>query len=81
MLSHFKIGLFCSSKRQSQYGFNKVSLIISQAQVNEDTTMKRFKPRARGRSYPIKILTCHISIILKDIDLASKYLNENYYIL
>ncbi|KAL5552577.1 hypothetical protein UlMin_039978 [Ulmus minor] len=32
-------------------GFNKTSLIISQAQVNEGTTMKRFKPRPRRRSY------------------------------
>ena len=57
-------------------GFNEASLIISQAQVNEGTTMKRFKPRARGRSYPIKRPTCHITIILKDIDLAQEYLNE-----
>nr|QWK47902.1 ribosomal protein L22 [Planera aquatica]QWK48250.1 ribosomal protein L22 [Ulmus alata]QWK48337.1 ribosomal protein L22 [Ulmus americana]QWK50333.1 ribosomal protein L22 [Ulmus rubra]QWK47989.1 ribosomal protein L22 [Planera aquatica] len=60
-------------------GFNEASLIISQAQVNEGTTMKRFKPRARGRSYPIKRPTCHITIILKDIDLAQEYLNENDY--
>ena len=53
-------------------GFNEASLIISQAQVNEGTTMKRFKPRARGRSYPIKRPTCHITIILKDIDLAQE---------
>nr|QOE56521.1 ribosomal protein L22 [Zelkova serrata]QWK51199.1 ribosomal protein L22 [Zelkova serrata] len=66
-------------------GFNEASLIISQAQVNEGTTMKRFKPRARGRSFPIKRPTCHITIILTDIDLAqeylNEYLNENDYIL
>ncbi|TFH84706.1 hypothetical protein EQG41_21010, partial [Billgrantia azerbaijanica] len=27
------------------------------------------KPRARGRSYPIKKPTCHITIVLKDISL------------
>nr|QWK50852.1 ribosomal protein L22 [Zelkova abelicea]QWK50939.1 ribosomal protein L22 [Zelkova carpinifolia]QWK51026.1 ribosomal protein L22 [Zelkova carpinifolia] len=66
-------------------GFNEANLIISQAQVNEGTTMKRFKPRARGRSFPIKRPTCHITIILTDIDLAqeylNEYLNENDYIL
>ena len=31
--------------------------------------MKKFKPRARGRSYPIKRPTCHISIVVKDISL------------
>nr|YP_010396255.1 ribosomal protein L22 [Phyllostylon rhamnoides]QWK47815.1 ribosomal protein L22 [Phyllostylon rhamnoides]UQJ74593.1 ribosomal protein L22 [Phyllostylon rhamnoides] len=53
-------------------GFNETSLIISQAQVNEGSTLKRFKPRARGRSYPIKRPTCHITIILKDIALAQE---------
>ena len=32
-------------------------------------TAKRLKPRARGRSYPIKKPTCHITIVLKDISL------------
>nr|YP_010401136.1 ribosomal protein L22 [Hemiptelea davidii]AZA05871.1 ribosomal protein L22 [Hemiptelea davidii]QWK47469.1 ribosomal protein L22 [Hemiptelea davidii]QWK47555.1 ribosomal protein L22 [Hemiptelea davidii]UQJ74419.1 ribosomal protein L22 [Hemiptelea davidii]UQT66070.1 ribosomal protein L22 [Hemiptelea davidii] len=54
-------------------GFNEASLIISQAQVNEGTTMKRFKPRARGRSYLIKRPTCHITIILKDIAFVPEY--------
>ncbi|OMP13796.1 Ribosomal protein L22/L17 [Corchorus olitorius] len=31
-------------------GFNEASLVISQAAVNEGTTLKRLKPRARGRS-------------------------------
>lgn len=50
-------------------GFNKTSLIISKAEVNEGTTVKKLKPRARGRSYPIKRSTCHITIVLKDISL------------
>nr|CAI9304601.1 50S ribosomal protein L22, chloroplastic [Spiraea alba var. latifolia] len=48
-------------------GFNETSLIISKAEVNEGTTVKKLKPRARGRSYPIKRSTCHITIVLKDI--------------
>uniref|UniRef100_A0A2K1Y5J8 Uncharacterized protein n=1 Tax=Populus trichocarpa TaxID=3694 RepID=A0A2K1Y5J8_POPTR len=39
------------------------SLVISKAEVNEGATMKKFKPRARGRSYLIKRQTCHISIV------------------
>nr|YP_010273812.1 ribosomal protein L22 [Erycibe obtusifolia]UKO32220.1 ribosomal protein L22 [Erycibe obtusifolia]BDR61691.1 ribosomal protein L22 [Erycibe henryi] len=42
-------------------------LFISKAEVNEGTTVKKFKPRARGRSYPIKRPTCHITIVLKDV--------------
>jgi large subunit ribosomal protein L22 len=56
-------------------GSNKMNLIISKAEVNEGTTVKKWKPRARGRgrSYPIKRPSCHISIVVKDISL-DKYI-------
>nr|QYC35548.1 ribosomal protein L22 [Aristotelia chilensis]UDH57121.1 ribosomal protein L22 [Aristotelia chilensis] len=54
-------------------GFNEASLVISKAEVNEGTTAKKLKPRARGRSYPIKRPTCHITIVLKDISLYEEY--------
>nr|UQJ74332.1 ribosomal protein L22 [Zelkova serrata] len=80
-----KLVYSAAANANQNMGFNEASLIISQAQVNEGTTMKRFKPRARGRSFPIKRPTCHITIILTDIDLAqeylNEYLNENDYIL
>nr|YP_009716622.1 ribosomal protein L22 [Gillenia trifoliata]QGM82212.1 ribosomal protein L22 [Gillenia trifoliata]QNT11810.1 ribosomal protein L22 [Gillenia trifoliata] len=50
-------------------GLNETSLIISKAEVNEGMTVKKLKPRARGRSYPIKRSTCHITIVLKNISL------------
>nr|YP_010418574.1 ribosomal protein L22 [Australina pusilla]USG51515.1 ribosomal protein L22 [Australina pusilla] len=55
--------------------FNEASLIISKAQVNEGKTVKKLKPRARGRGYPIKRSTCHISIVLKDLEAT----DENFY--
>nr|YP_010419078.1 ribosomal protein L22 [Zhengyia shennongensis]USG52271.1 ribosomal protein L22 [Zhengyia shennongensis]USG52355.1 ribosomal protein L22 [Zhengyia shennongensis]USG52440.1 ribosomal protein L22 [Zhengyia shennongensis] len=48
--------------------FNEGSLIISKAEVTEGNTMKKLKPRARGRGYPLKRPTCHISIVLKDLE-------------
>nr|YP_009436460.1 hypothetical protein Cyp_cre1Pt0858 [Cyphia crenata]YP_009436489.1 hypothetical protein Cyp_cre1Pt1718 [Cyphia crenata]ATG26735.1 hypothetical protein Cyp_cre1Pt0858 [Cyphia crenata]ATG26766.1 hypothetical protein Cyp_cre1Pt1718 [Cyphia crenata] len=48
-------------------GSDKVNLFISKAEVNEGTPVKRLKLRARGRSYPIKRPTCHITIVMKDI--------------
>ncbi|KAL4179234.1 hypothetical protein AMTRI_Chr13g119040 [Amborella trichopoda] len=39
---------------------------ISKAEVNGGAMMKKFKPQARGHSYPIKRPTCHITIILKE---------------
>nr|YP_003934092.1 ribosomal protein L22 [Geranium palmatum]YP_003934120.1 ribosomal protein L22 [Geranium palmatum]YP_009250242.1 ribosomal protein L22 [Geranium maderense]YP_009250270.1 ribosomal protein L22 [Geranium maderense]ADJ66391.1 ribosomal protein L22 [Geranium palmatum]ADJ66419.1 ribosomal protein L22 [Geranium palmatum]AMY96070.1 ribosomal protein L22 [Geranium maderense]AMY96098.1 ribosomal protein L22 [Geranium maderense] len=52
--------------------FNKKSLIISKAEVNEGTTVKKLKPRAKGRGYPIKRSTCQITIVLRDISLMLK---------
>nr|YP_009409931.1 ribosomal protein L22 [Cressa cretica]ASJ65089.1 ribosomal protein L22 [Cressa cretica] len=50
---------------------------ISKAEVNEGTTVKKFKPRARGRSYPRKRHTCHITIVLKDKFLDDFALSDN----
>ncbi|KAL6557793.1 hypothetical protein OROMI_018143 [Orobanche minor] len=47
----------------------EVNLVISKAEVNEGTITKKFKPRARGRSYVVKRTTCHITIVVKDISL------------
>uniref|UniRef100_B7T3E5 Large ribosomal subunit protein uL22c n=1 Tax=Geranium macrorrhizum TaxID=28963 RepID=B7T3E5_9ROSI len=52
--------------------FDKKSLIISKAEVNEGTTVKKLKPRAKGRGYPIKRSTCQITIVLRDISLMIK---------
>uniref|UniRef100_A0AAU7ZZ76 Large ribosomal subunit protein uL22c n=1 Tax=Primula medogensis TaxID=3230262 RepID=A0AAU7ZZ76_9ERIC len=57
-------------------GSNETNLIISKAEVNEGTTVKKLRPRARGRSFPIKRPTCHITIGVKDISL-DKYKDES----
>nr|AYP32861.1 ribosomal protein L22 [Donax canniformis] len=47
-------------------GLNEADSFISEAKVNKSTIVKKLRPRARGRSYPIKKPTCHITIVLKD---------------
>nr|YP_010461625.1 ribosomal protein L22 [Allium omeiense]YP_010461713.1 ribosomal protein L22 [Allium hookeri]UUF92933.1 ribosomal protein L22 [Allium omeiense]UUF93021.1 ribosomal protein L22 [Allium hookeri] len=47
-------------------GLNETDLFISKAEVNGGPFVKKLRPRARGRSYPIKRPTCHITIVLKD---------------
>lgn len=64
----FKLVYSAAANARHNRGFNEASLVISQAAVNEGTTLKRLKPRARGRSYPIRRPTCHITIVLKDIE-------------
>nr|YP_010383651.1 ribosomal protein L22 [Crepidomanes minutum]UEQ13227.1 ribosomal protein L22 [Crepidomanes minutum] len=47
---------------------SKSKLFITGAQVNKSTYLKRFRPRAQGRGYPIRKPTCNITIRLKEID-------------
>nr|YP_009252746.1 ribosomal protein L22 [Cymbomonas tetramitiformis]ANA56880.1 ribosomal protein L22 [Cymbomonas tetramitiformis] len=46
-------------------GLNKSTLFISEARVDQGPVMKRFRPRAQGRGFPIKKPTCHIIIAVK----------------
>nr|YP_010036418.1 ribosomal protein L22 [Crassula perforata]YP_010901131.1 ribosomal protein L22 [Crassula alstonii]YP_010901216.1 ribosomal protein L22 [Crassula columella]YP_010901301.1 ribosomal protein L22 [Crassula dejecta]YP_010901386.1 ribosomal protein L22 [Crassula mesembryanthoides]YP_010901556.1 ribosomal protein L22 [Crassula tecta]YP_011004005.1 ribosomal protein L22 [Crassula mesembrianthemopsis]WAX01665.1 ribosomal protein L22 [Crassula rupestris subsp. marnieriana]QQW46960.1 ribosomal prot len=66
----FKLVYSAAANASHNKGFKKGDLIISKAEVNEGTTVKKLKPRARGRGYPIKRTTCHITIALKNISLA-----------
>jgi len=53
--------------------FDQDDLIISEAFVNEGTTLKRFMPRAQGRAFRILKRTSHITIVVSTPDeLAAK---------
>ncbi len=40
-------------------------LIIDEARVDEGPTMKRFRPKDRGRSHPINKRTSHITVVVE----------------
>nr|AZL92878.1 ribosomal protein L22 [Cuscuta japonica]ULQ63878.1 ribosomal protein L22 [Cuscuta japonica]UNB15534.1 ribosomal protein L22 [Cuscuta japonica] len=63
----FKLVYSAASNASYTLDSNEANLFISKAEVNEGPAIKKLKPRARGRSYPIKRPTCHITIVLKDI--------------
>nr|QCW93697.1 ribosomal protein L22 [Alzatea verticillata] len=65
----FKLVYSAAANASHNMGFNETNLVISKAEVNEGTTVKKLQPRARGRGYPIKRHTCHIRIVLKDTSL------------
>nr|UEE84019.1 50S ribosomal protein L22 [Paris guizhouensis]UEE84105.1 50S ribosomal protein L22 [Paris axialis]UEE85043.1 50S ribosomal protein L22 [Paris vaniotii]UEE85301.1 50S ribosomal protein L22 [Paris variabilis]UEE85903.1 50S ribosomal protein L22 [Paris lihengiana]WRK69066.1 ribosomal protein L22 [Paris sp. SP-2023a] len=61
-----KLVYSAASNATHNLGLKEVNLFISQAEVNGGAIVKKLRPRARGRSYPIKRSTCHIKIVLKD---------------
>nr|YP_009572394.1 ribosomal protein L22 [Monococcus echinophorus]QBE87358.1 ribosomal protein L22 [Monococcus echinophorus] len=63
----FKLIHSAAANANHNKGFDKAYLLILKAEVNKGTTMKKLKPRARGRSYLIKRPTCHINIVLRDM--------------
>nr|QYB22781.1 ribosomal protein L22 [Tetraclinis articulata]BBN67026.1 ribosomal protein L22 [Tetraclinis articulata] len=60
----FKVLVSAAENACSFMGIHKCYLAVLAAEVNEGPTLKRFRPRARGRGYPIQKSTCHISITL-----------------
>jgi large subunit ribosomal protein L22 len=51
-------------------GLDPEGLYVSACYVDEGMTIKRFKPRARGRASRIRKRTCHITVIVSPIPAA-----------
>nr|QRK25989.1 ribosomal protein L22 [Pteridium aquilinum subsp. japonicum] len=54
--------LSAAANASTNSGLNKSDSFISEALVNNSTYLKRFRPRAQGRGYPIKKPTCEVTI-------------------
>nr|YP_010265350.1 ribosomal protein L22 [Dialyceras coriaceum]UIR97860.1 ribosomal protein L22 [Dialyceras coriaceum] len=77
----FKLVYSAAANGSHNKGFKEASLVISKAEVNEAPTVKKLKPRARGRSYLLKRPTCHITIVLRDlaVDISDLYRDGTVY--
>lgn len=49
-------------------GATKSTLLIREARVDHGPKMKRFRPRAQGRGFPIQKPTCQIRISIEGVD-------------
>jgi large subunit ribosomal protein L22 len=61
----YKVLHSAASNAEVNHGLVADSMVISACYADNGPTMKRFRPRARGRSAPILKRSCHITIRLK----------------
>nr|QBE86857.1 ribosomal protein L22 [Salpianthus macrodontus] len=71
----FKLIYSAAANASHNKRFKKADLVIVKAEVNKGATMKKLKPRARGRSYMIKRPTCHINLIVRDMSYFADFRN------
>mmetsp|Transcript_10417 Transcript_10417/g.21683 ORF Transcript_10417/g.21683 Transcript_10417/m.21683 type:complete len:118 (+) Transcript_10417:285-638(+) len=57
-----KVLASAAANAKHNQGVTKSTLFVSEAQANQGPKMKRFRPRAQGRGFPIQKPTCHIMI-------------------
>ncbi len=55
------------SNAVNNYKLNEAELFISEAFVDQGTTLKRWRPRARGRAYPIAKRTSHVTVFVESV--------------
>ncbi|MEX0865193.1 MAG: 50S ribosomal protein L22 [Acidimicrobiia bacterium] len=53
---------------EHNHALDPQDLVVAEAFANEGPTLKRFRPRARGRATSIHKRTCHITIVVAEKD-------------
>ncbi|MBD3245326.1 MAG: 50S ribosomal protein L22 [Candidatus Moranbacteria bacterium] len=57
----------CIANGVNNFGLDKNNLFIEQIKVDKGRVLKRWRPRAHGRAYPIFKRSCHIELILNEV--------------
>jgi large subunit ribosomal protein L22 len=55
-----------TANAENNHNLSAEDLIIVEAHANEGPTMKRWRPRAQGRAFPIHKPMTHITVIVED---------------
>ena len=53
---------------EANHGLDGDELVVEAAYADEGPTLKRWKPRARGRVNRIRKRTCHVTLVLAEIE-------------
>ncbi len=51
---------------ENNHHMDTEKLYVKEIYANQGPTLKRFRPRAQGRAYPIKKRTSHITVVLAE---------------
>jgi large subunit ribosomal protein L22 len=55
-----------TSNAENNHDLSVDDLVVVQATANEGPTLKRWKPRAQGRAFPIHKPMTHVTIVVED---------------
>jgi large subunit ribosomal protein L22 len=59
-----------TANARENHDIDQSELVIDHCYADEDRTLKRFKPRARGRASSIHKRMCHVTIVLRHVAVA-----------
>ena len=60
-----------TANARENHEIDQSELVIDHCYADEDRTLKRFKPRARGRASSIHKRMCHVTIVLRHVPAAA----------
>jgi large subunit ribosomal protein L22 len=61
---------------KNNFQLDETNLFIQKITVDEGPKLKRWRPRARGMTYPIQKKTSHITIVLNEIEKKAKKIKK-----
>lgn len=56
-----------AASAQQNFQIDEANLYIAKISVDEGPKLKRYRPRARGRAFPIQKKTSHITLVLEEV--------------
>ena len=72
----YKILESAIANAESTEGLDAADLIVSNCQVDEGPTMKRWRPRAQGRATRINKRTSHITLVVQPAEVVAAAANQ-----